>query len=223
MTDWQWRIVSDADKSNRSLFYAIDSVFQDGFERSKAWGEKGIRKRLVNSNVIGLLYAADGHLDGYALYSSSRKPFDGGLVLWENALCVRRRLQGTGRIFRPWEPLCKADELWGRKHAWLGGVTQNPAVFRRYSRLGCVFPVERSYRTEPGVRLIEFLLTRVPQMRERAKELTKRSGRIERAYGGRLGKYRTGIRGAENFEAYLSKHHVQRDAGDALVIVAQVR
>jgi hypothetical protein len=219
---WLWRRLHGERAVSTEIVAQIQDIFRDGFNRNKGWGEDSIRKRLSNSGVLGLLETRDGLPSGYAIYSSPEEKLDGGFVLWEDAICIRRSLQGKGAS-RTVDLLKELASAFGREFAWFGGVTQNPAVYKRYARLGRVFPVDEPFASNDGKQLLEFLYKNVPQVKDRSEKLDDASGAFKGIYSGRLGQYEVGMPGAEAFEEYLRRQNVNREAGDAVLLVSKLR
>lgn len=221
---WQWCRASDASVSDSVLIGHVQSIFRDGFDTERDWHETKIRQRLAEASVVGLFKIPDGPPAGYAIYSSPDETFDGKFVLWEDGICIRRSLQGQGVSPRTGQLLREFGSLLGREFSWLGGDTQNPVVYKRYARLGRVFPIDAPFTDGLGQRLLNFLLRNVPQVRNRSGALDVESGALKGIYReGRLGRYEIGISGAERFEEYLSQHQVDRELGDALLLVSELR
>lgn len=219
--NWSWYHVSDLRTRQPEVIGQIKSIFRDGFDTERDWLEEKIRLRLSRATVIGLLQTQNGPPAGYAIYSSPDEKFDDRFVLWEDGVCVRRALQGQGLTTRLLWNIC---HFMGRDFGWFGGDTQNPLVYKRYARLGRLFPIDAPFTTTQGKRLLRFLLANVLQVRDRIKELDVMSGRLKGIYReGRLGRYPIGVAGAESFEEYLELHSIDRERGDALLLVAEIQ
>jgi hypothetical protein len=220
---WHWRRAADVDAAGAAIVGQIQSIFRDGFGCSKDWPETNIRQRLKNSSVVGLLEIAGAAPAGYAIYSSPEQTLDGKFVLWEDSICIRQAFHAR-KMSRPPQLLYEVGGFLGREFGWFGGDTQNPVVYKRYARLGRVFPIDMPFTSETGQRVLNFLLESVPQVRDRARILDVRSGALRGIYTeGWLGQYEVGISGAEPFEEYLSRHEIRRERGDALLLMAKVR
>jgi hypothetical protein len=160
---WFWQRISDVEISDE-LIQHIQSIFRDGFSRSRDWHETKIRRRLDDASVIGLLEVPDAPPAGYAIYSSPDQTLDGKFVPWEDGVCIRRTLQGQGKSPSPRQLLRELGKILGREIGWFEGDTQNPVVYTRYASLGRVFPIDIPFTSAPGQRLLNFLLESVPQV-----------------------------------------------------------
>jgi hypothetical protein len=220
---WCWHRLSEANLPKSEFVKQIKDIFRDGFGATIEWDETKIYRRLAEASILGLLEVPGGPPSGYAIYSSPEEGFDRKFMLWEDSICIRRSLQGRGASPKIEQLQNEVGYLLDRKFAWLGGDTQNPIVYKRYASLGRVFPIDSPYTSNLGQRLMRYLLTKVPQVKNRANALHIESGALRGIYReGRLGRYEEGISGTDDLEKYLRRHRICRENGDALLLVCEL-
>ncbi len=220
MDIWNFRRLTGADDSDENILKAIHQVFLDGFGLQEGWSLDGISKALKRSTVLGLLTTAGGEVNGYALYSIPDAPLSGAYMLWEDAICLKKGVQGSKKTREVFE---RAGKLFpDREFGWIGGRTQNPLVMKRYGKLGSLFPLETAYDGVEGRLIMQYLLEHIGEAKE-ATGLDRSSGICRGIYRERrLGDYQLGISGTEQFEERLSEWGFDREHGDALLVVAKL-
>ena len=182
----------------------------------------GVRKAYLQSTIVGLLKEGDGEIGGYAFYSVPSAELWGSHLLWEDAICIKKGLQGRGLSSRLL--FAKASSMFPEwKFGWIGGRTQNPLVIRRYQPLGRVFPFDQLYSEEKGRLIMDFLTMNVAEVMDVTANLDRRTGVCHRVYSeGRLGDYGTLLNGTERFEKLLEQWGFDRERGDAVVTVVEL-
>lgn len=196
----------------------IHNTFLNGFGLQKGWSLEGIHQTLLNSNMAFLLQDRNGVNCGYAMYDIPNERLDGRALLWENAICFRKDLQGQGvsrKIFQEILEMPSSHDI-----GYIGGRTQNPIVMTRYSGFGPAYPFDKSYLSEDGQRLLGFLRRNVQEVSQ-IKTFNEASGIGRSVYrGGRLGDYP--VDESRAVESYLRLHEFKRENGDAVVIVSDL-
>lgn len=218
MTQFQWEFyVPD---NIKPLFcdlpLVIHDVFRDGFGMN-GWSTVEIEGALRRCGMLGLLLDEQRSVCGYALYSVPQPSFRGASLLWEDAICLRKKAQGQGLSDQAVRlALAHNPE---RRFGWLGGRTQNPIVMRRYTRQGVTFPFDVAYAEQEGPDLIRFLLENVSEV-QRVQDFNASTGVCSGVYRRRLGDYPWCERGP--FERHLLELGFDREKGDAVVVVAKL-
>ncbi|GEM_PF-3479513 len=221
---WQFQFLETPETVSDSGIEGIHSVFSDGFGLPEGWNREDIRCALYRSDVMGLLHSSNGAIMGYAFYSAPETPLEGRYFLWEDAICLRKSVQGmgyTGRTLFESVAALFTERVFG----WLGGRTQNPLVFLRYANLGQVLPFDVSYTSVLGQKVMRFLLEHIVEVQEASA-----MGVLEQATGichgiyreGKLGDYSTDSPSLARFESLLHSWIFDRDAGDALLVVTHL-
>jgi hypothetical protein len=223
MFEWKFQFTEFAEIHSDETVQRISEVFEDGFGLSSGWDVNNIRKAYLRSTIVGLLEGANGDIAGYAFYSAPAARLNGSHLLWEDAVCIKKGLQGrrlsSGLLF------AKASSMFpDRTFGWIGGRTQNPLVIRRYQRLGRIFPFDQLYNEDDGRFVMDFLISNIIEVGEVTANLDHRTGVCRRVYSeGRLGDYGTSVTGAERFEEQLARWGFDRERGDAAVVVVELR
>jgi len=222
MSAWHFYLSETPDGFSDKLLYDISDVFADGFGISKGWSIEGVRQAINRSSILGVLIGEHDEVSGYAFYSAPNVDLNGGYMLWEDAICVRKHLHGnrlSSRLLL--EKACGVFE--GRRFDWIGGRTQNPLVILRYSNLGTLFPFDHLYHGEEGNSIMKFLLDHINEVRDVRSQLDLNTGICRAVYSeGRLGDYSSQIERAERFEKLLSEWGFHRENGDAVLTVAKL-
>lgn len=220
MCEWRFQSLHGHSEFDDTVVGAILDVFRDGFDLPDGWSIESVRKDLNSSSVVGLLFSPDDKLQGYAFYFAPSVPLDGAHLLWENAICLRKEVQGKGYTKSVLQNA--SNVLHAMTFGWVGGRTQNPVVIKRYSKLGRIFPFDASYETGEGKIVMSYLLKHVEQVGASSIDLT--NGICRRAYRyGQLGNYPTDVVGTERFETQLQNWNFRRDEGDAVAVVSRLR
>jgi len=221
--DWCFDRSKTPGDFDESFLKSIHQVYLDGFGKSKGWSLEGINAVLLRSNIRGFLKNKD-EIAGYAFYTVPTRTLNGTHMLWEDAICLKKQVQG--RRFTQGILEKVMDLLPNNEFGWIGGRTQNPLVVKRYSDLGDVFPFNALFDTEEGKQVMDFVLNYIPQATTFSGEgafLDKVTGICRNAYAdGRLGDYSTEVPGAEAFERQLLEWGFNRDNGDALLVVSRL-
>ena len=128
----------------------------------------------------------------------------GSYVLWEDAICIRKHLQGnklsSSSLFKIACGLYK-----DHRFDWIGGRTQNPLVILRYARLGTLFPFDQLYEGKEGSLLMKYLQENISEVREVRSRLGPATGICREVYPeGKLGDFALELREALRFEGLLS-------------------
>lgn len=213
---WEFDVLG-ADKTYPfNLPLAIQDVFRDGFGIN-GWSLSEIEGTLRRCNVLGLLLDQQRSVCGYALYSIPQPSLRGASLLWEDAICLRKRARGQGLSNRAIEFALGLHPE--RRFGWLGGRTQNPIVMRRYSRKGVTFPFDIAYVEKEGLDLIRFLLQNVSEV-QKVRAFNTTTGICSGVYGRRLGDYPWCDFG--QFERHLLALDFDRNKGDAVVVVTKL-
>lgn len=218
---WQFHFQDSSTLLDDALPGLVSDVYRDGFGRPQGWSIERVQKALVRSTVIGLLWSSSGVLDGYAFYSAPDVPLKGSWLLWEDAICLRKPLQGRGLSTRV---LIEVSSLFpDREFGWLGGRTQNPLVLKRYlHRATLVLPLNLGYDGNDGEEIMTFLLRHI----EEACGVDPKVGIFRNAYkDGRLGDYKVDLSDPEvaGVERRLAELNFDRDKGDAVIATAKLK
>ena len=202
---------------------SIHQVYLNGFGKTEGWSLEGINASLLRSSIRAFLMKND-EIVGYAFYTVPSVTLDGTHMLWENAICLKKGAQKQGLTRGIIERVVKLFP--SKKIGWIGGRTQNPLVFKRYSELGKMFPFHVRYDTDDGKQVMAFLVEHIRQAKTfsgAAAFLDQASGICRNAYAdGRIGDYSTEVPGAEAFERQLLEWGFNRDNGDAVLVVSRL-
>jgi hypothetical protein len=221
---WQFHFRDSPALFNSDLPRQINGVFRDGFGLSRDWSSKGLQKALTESTVIGLLRDPDSdELGGYAFYLVPGVPLQDTCLLWEDAICLRKSLQGRGLSARVLEEVSSLFP--DRQFGWLGGRTQNPLVLKRYlHRATLVLPVNLGYESEQGKRVMSFLCKHITEVRE-PEGMEPGTGICRAVYGGKLGDYKVDLTDPEvaDIEHRLTELDFNREGGDAVIAMARLK
>lgn len=239
---WDFKRYDALHEFDDSVISSIHYVFLDGFGLDKGWSIKGVRGRLNRLTqkpdiigIIGLLKNQKGQIYGYAFYEIPINPLpDGTYMLWEDGIGLRKELQRKG-----WGALSKIvvgihsniPELQDKKIGWIGGRTQNPVIMKRYSLYfphRNLFPFDFLYDSPEGIPVIDYLrqyISEVVDVRGSGKSPDSKYGISKGVYhsekgGQRNGDYPDNVRDTEDFEEALRRWGFNREAGDAIVVVA---
>src|SRR5947209_5037715 len=150
----------------------IQDTFLDGFGLSveRAWSTDRLAYALENVSYLALAYAHEDattqrFICGYAMYTIPQLSLpDGTYLLWEDAICLRKRFQQTGGA-RGLSASIAARST-HQPIGWMGGRTQNPRVIKRYRQLGHTFPFAEDYSTPVGQSIFTFLRNHVREVRD---------------------------------------------------------
>jgi hypothetical protein len=221
---WHFQTLHDDSTINETDVEQILATFRDGFALSEGWSLAGVREALQRSTVLGLLRDAEGMIFGYSFYSIPQALLEGTYLLWEDALCLRRAVQGCGYTRPLVKKVCELfpDRVFG----WVGGRTQNPVVMLRYAGMGgTLFPFLQAYDSAEGQVLWDFLLEHLEEVRQphEAGTLDAATGICRAVYPeGRLGDYPVDCDGAALFERQLADWGFDRERGDAVLVVTHL-
>lgn len=221
---WNFQTLHGDTAINEADVEQILATFRDGFALPGGWSLAGVHEALQRSTVLGLLRDAEGMVFGYAFYSIPQAMLDGTYLLWEDALCLRRAVQGCGYTRSLVRKVC--DLFPDRAFGWVGGRTQNPVVMLRYAGMGgTLFPFLQAYDSAEGRALLGFLLEHLEEVRQphEAGTLDAATGICRAVYPeGRLGNYPVDCDGAALFERQLADWGFDRERGDAVLIVTHL-
>jgi len=249
--NWKFLVPGLDEFDASSLGKRMIDVFCDGFgipQEKSRWSATDAANMVRRSTVAGFL--ADGDpstsaLSGYACYvcpvacvNASRH------LLWEDGICVRKGVQ-EGTPKRRWgveatDGATAEVARLGRTVGYVGGRTQNPSVFKRYSMYSesrKLFPLDEPYWNRQGRELMSFLIANIKEVTESYSEGAKagregaeavfdpRIGLFQGCYKeGRLGDYRIPADDETNErEACVKALGFNRDRGDAVVVVARFK
>jgi hypothetical protein len=218
-----WNMQTSSPVSDKDIQDVI-AIFEDGFGQP-GWSYEGIKTRFKASTVGGFLEDDSGLRFGYAFYSMPLLLFKGAHILWEDAICVRKSLQGA-RHASPatvWPAAWNAarDVFPGKTVEWVGGRTQNPLVMHRYWRQTAsdsVYPIRRDYQSGEGKELAALLQFSIAELESMP---IPSDGILRGRYGKRLGDYAIES-DYSGIEDWLLKHNFNRDAGDAVVMISKL-
>jgi hypothetical protein len=100
---------------------------------------------------------------------------------------------------------------------------QGEQLHKRYAAIGKVFPITIQISTECGKHIINFLSISIPQAEKRYYGLDKDTAIVKNLFQcGRLGDYPIDVLGASDFEDYIRQHGMQRNSGDAILLLAKL-
>ena len=202
----------------------IQRIFCNGFERRKEWPVESIRRKLDHSSLLGFLIdEADSNTAtfGYAIYHVPDNLLNGKALLWEEAICLVKNMHIRGKGLANTAITNAIGHFPNLRFGFIGGRTQNPLVFRRYSEFGKLFPFDITYTSDEGRDLMLFLKSHITDV-SNAKQIDPLTGICQGQYSeGRLGNYEVSVRGTEQFELKLKEWEFDRDRGDALIVVAK--
>lgn len=219
---WRFRLAEPECRPADELLEAIHQVFLDGFGLSSGFSAQEVWQATQRCTALGLLVDETGDIGGYAFYTAPETKLAENYVLWEDAICLRKSLQGhrlAGRAL-----LEQAASLFpGRRFSWVGGRTQNPLMMARYSRLGCVYPFDQLYTEGQGPQVMDYLTRNIPQIREALHTLEYHTGICRSLYAeGPLGDYPDILEGAEHACNLLQELAFAAHRGDAVVMMASL-
>ena len=96
MHNWNFVKTQPSCEFSEQIVNSILRCFRSGFGIA-GWSEEGVKKKLLDSSLVGLLQSgSDKTVDGYALYYIPSVPLDKQFMLWENAICITKNMQGKG-------------------------------------------------------------------------------------------------------------------------------
>ncbi len=222
MTQWVFTPSSEAKILPKEVLLGIRDTFRDGFGLEQGWSLEGVQIAISRSAILGLIYGDHGQVEGYAFYSAPEEPLLGMHLLWEDAICLRKHLQGIRLTSRPLlEKVCAFFPE--RTFGWLGGRTQNPAMMLRYSRMGKLYPFDATYGKGQGKTILGFLLEHIAEVKDSKAVLDYRTGICKRIYPeGQLGDYSVAIDRNKKYERLLLDWGFDRSAGDAVIVVTKL-
>jgi hypothetical protein len=217
---WEFRRNDRRGEFASNLPEQIHKVYLNGFERRKGWSLEGIRESLKRCDAFGLLWGPDRKdLLGYALYCLPEVKLKDAWFLWEDAICIRKKLHNAGLGRKALLGVC--DLYPERTFGWVGGRTQSTIIMKRNAGLGPVFPFDLSYSEGDGLEVMGFLLQHISEVRD-AKSFDPSKGICRGVYGRQLGKYPLDLKESEASEKLLASWGFSRKRGDAVVVVARV-
>lgn len=219
---WSFQTLEKPDEISDELLRQISQTFADGFGLRNGWKLDSIRYALRRSDILGLLVGENGEVGGYAFYSAPNDKMLNSYLLWEDAICIKKHLQGYKFASRSLlESACKAFN--NREFGWVGGRTQNSLVLLRYSRMGMIFPFDAMYNSETGQTIMDFLVSHIDELKEAAERLESVTGICRQIYPeGKLGDYDDQLPGTEQIERQLAEWGFRRDNGDAIVAIVKL-
>jgi len=221
---FQWELYHLSIPHDNELCAEIHRIFLEGFGLQKGWGIDGIKKRLINATVLTLLLERERtpkRLFGYGIYSIPPKAFGNAYLLWEDFVCLTKSHQ---RIGLSKYPIKMVWEYFSSKaFGWIGGRTQNPAVFKRYASFGQLFPFNFPFQEEKGKELMDFICSYVQEIMEDTQKLDRNTGLFKAIYSeGKLGDYSIEVPGTERYEMHLQGIYFDRYNGDAQICIAEI-
>jgi hypothetical protein len=219
---YQWSFINlqEVQDAPAELILVLRQIFADGFGLTTLWQEEDAQHALTRSTILGLLQNPTGQIGGYAFYTLPEAPLLGSHLLWEDAVCLRKSLQGQGyaghKLFA-----CIREYLNDRTVGWLGGRTQNPIVMRRYARFGETLPFNALYDEQPQV--MNYLIEHIAEVQSAQQRMDKRTGICRQVYPeGRLGDYPTDVPGTEKYQDLLKSWGFSPERGDAVVVLTHL-
>jgi hypothetical protein len=216
---WSFQFTEEITELSEKTIVEIHETFLDGFGLESGWSHSGIRERIQKSSIVGLLYNSSGIIYGYAIYSIPSATLTSLSMLWEDAICLRRKARGLSLTSGIIETIC--EKFPDRSFGWFGGRTQNPVVFKRYSKIGNLYPFEIPFSSDRGKRVIDFLKANIAEVQE-TQDIDLDTGICRCVYKeGRLGDYPEKVKGTERYEKQLSDWNFNRDNGDAIIVIAR--
>jgi GNAT superfamily N-acetyltransferase len=208
----------------------IGSIFLDGFglPEDRAWSPDRIAHALGNISYLAIAYTSDQPSErkvayGYALYTVPSVPLGNGTyLLWEDAICLRKSMQGSGAPRELFAAITKRSRH--QPIGWIGGRTQNPRVMRTYRKFGHAFPFAEDYSTPDGQAIMSFLREQVREVRDvPTTSLDLACGIARGIYRqGRLGDYPVNVENTSDIEQQLTSWGFNRDRGDAVIVAARL-
>lgn len=221
---WQFEFLSSADNFPEEKIHEIVDTFRDGFGLKDGWSIKSARHAISRSTILGLLRDENGLISGYAFYTIPDALLKGTNFLWEDAICIRKYLQGKKWTSQPlMDAICRF--LPEKTFGWLGGRTQNPRVLLRYASLGNLYPFGIKKDEEPeSAAVLDFLFQHIKEVKDDWPVVDPKTWICKGIYPeGKLGDYSIDIKGCEEFERELIGNGFNRDAGDAVIVVSRLR
>ena len=160
---------------------------------------------------------------GFAFYSIPVSTLLGSHLLWEDGICLVKAAQGKGYSFKAIEQVVHIFP--DRQVSWIACRTQNPALVKRYSRLGRTFPFNELYDTDDGKKIMNFLLNNFDEIQaaNQAGKLNQTTGICTEIYPqGKLGDYPVNFDSFIIIEKQLEDWVFCREKGDAIIIVSSL-
>lgn len=220
MFEWQFQLAQNINADDNHLVKSIHDVYLDGFGLQKGWSIGGIKETIAYSTMLGLLLAPDQEICGYAFYVAPDQPLQETYLLWEDAICLKKKAQGKQLSSQALNLAYRF--LRARKFGWIGGRTQNPLVIKRYSKFGALFPFHATYTEGEGKLVMDYLSQHIAEVRD-VKQLEKNIGICRGAYKeGRLGDYSMQVSDTDDYERSLLEWNFQRENGDAVIVVSKL-
>jgi hypothetical protein len=218
---WRFQLRHKDEPIDPRLPEKLRAVFLDGFGLKDGWGIDSIREVLRRCDVLGLLEDLRGEICGYALCTVPSVPFEGRWLLWEDAICLRKRAHAFGLSK---EILPAVQRLYpGKSFGWIGGRTQNPVMMNRYAGYGKVYPFDLRYDQGLGPKLMDSLVRHVEEVGA-VPVLDRSNGICRKVYQeGVLGDYAIGVGADQPFERQLTIWGFNRPEGDAVIMVAALQ
>lgn len=219
MYQWKFQSLKGIKEFDEALLKKIHEIFLEGFGLKEGWSLDGIRNRLQNSTLLGLL--SDGNeIFGYSIFSVPNIPLKDKYLLWEDSICVQKNIQGKKLSIKAIEGAFNSFPK--LQFGWVGGRTQNPIVFKRYAGFGKLFPFDATYSDDEGKRVMAYLLQNISEVKE-VEKIDLSTGICFNFYSeGRLGSYSLAIKGIERFEEKLRKWNFYRDRGDCIIVISKI-
>lgn len=160
---YRWEFsVGQGSAPSPEILQGVLAVFRDGFAR-EGWSEAGIAETIARSEVVGLLRNGENGIDGYAFYVSPEARLLGRELLWEDAICLKKKVHGRGLSGAA---IRGALGIVGEDVGWIGGRTQNPIVMKRYGRFGLAYPLDNTYGEADGPAIADYVATNIEEVRE---------------------------------------------------------
>ncbi|NEP56569.1 MAG: hypothetical protein F6K31_06035 [Symploca sp. SIO2G7] len=232
---WEWLPKGEFQITD-DIASQIHQVFFNGMGLSRGWSFESIKATLSELTLLGLLYDESHNLLGYAFYVVPETPIlNDTYLLWQGAFCLSKKVQGHLatmyiKVLNQVVYTLSAKEpnkFAGKTFSWIGCRTQNPVVLLAHKRVArAVYPFDVTYETDNGMQLIDFLSRNISEVQKASvdSKLNKTNGICKRVYSeGILGDYRFPSQDYYCFEQKLKEWGFQRNEGDTLVVVAQLK
>ncbi len=210
--EWTYHKISELNLNNEFLIN-IHNVFLNAFGLENGWSLEGIKRKLQQSDLIGLLIDRQ-NIVGYGMFQFPDKLLLGKNIVWENSIAVKKEYQNKGFSNLLFRQIVNSN----MQIKWIGGRTQNPLIINRYAKFGCLFPFDNSYNSVNGKMIIEYLLANIRQLFNLKID---EYGICKNLYSeGKLGDYE--INPNDKFEKQLNQFNFQRLNGDCIIILTEL-
>lgn len=213
------QIQSQRGAENPQLAQDISRVFADSTDGLAEWSAVGVSRRIAQCSALFVLTGGSERIYGYAMYVVPSRMLFGQRLLWECSVAVAREAQGIGHSEAI---LDTAIEYAGGTHCgWLGGRTQNPAVFARYRKRGLLLPFDQTYDHASSAGVLDLICREIPEIA--ASKVEPATGICRKCYAeGALSAPAVGNESLQRYERDLVRWKFSRQSGDAIVVVANL-